>query len=249
MNLKTLIQNNCTLQEFEKEFFNINKTQNFIQQSLGRMDRDFLKNDLMFEIIKNNRQDVLNFVWNEGCFFNLFKSINSKISIESFFDIASKEMQDFILQKCNNIKLLNDIEKIYEMDVNSILYVNARELREFLGVKSFTDKNRDKLEKLCNEKHLKYACIKPSPTFEEHYFYGRFVNRQKRESAENYEAFKKHFDCGDKQEFINELTKSYVKMFNKIKFTNSPIYSKDTVLFVDKDFNVNKLSNILQLQK
>ncbi len=249
MNLTTLIQNNCTLQEFKKEFFNIDKTQHFIQQSLDRMDRDFLKNDLMSEIIKNNRQDVLNFVWNEGCFFNLFKSINSQFSTKSFFDNASKEMKDFILQKCNNIKLFNDIEKIYEMDVNSILYVNARDLREFLGVKSFTDKNRDKLEKLCNEKHLKYACIKPSSTFEEHYFYGRFLNRQKRESAENYENLKKHFDYGDKQEFINRRTQSYIEMFNKIKFTNSAIYSKDAVVFVDKDFNVNKLSNILQLQK
>ena len=249
MNLTTLIQNNCTLQEFKKEFFNIDTTQHFIQQSLDRMDRDFLKNDLMIEIIRNNRQDILDFVWNEGCFFDLFKSINSKISIKSFFDIASKEMQDFILQKCNNIKLFNDVEKIYEMDVNSILYVNARDLREFLGIKSFTDKNRDKLEKLCNDKHLKYACIQTCCTFQEHYFYGRFFIGQKKESAENYENLKNHFDCGDKQDFVNRMTETYRSMCSRIKFTNSAIYSKDAVLFVDKDFNVNKLSNILQLQK
>lgn len=248
-----LIQNNCTLEAFIERFNTIDNFGTPIEKMKQAFLLEWIDKRLFLQIIKFSRTDILNYLWNFGCHFDIFKPINSATN-QNFFDIADKKMKDFILEKCKNLKLFTDINQISKMDNKSLLCVHAKELREFLNIKAFHQSNRDKLEKFCNEFDFKYACLEKK--MQEFYFYGRFLIRMKKNIKEDYQMLKDFVNSKliemdeTEEEFENRKTQNYIKWFNTITFANEPILSKHCIIFIKKDFDVNLLKqDYLKLEK
>ena len=250
-----IIKKNCTLEDFKKELWTEYKHLSSIEQLAE--DPEYLRWEfVLINIASNDRADILEYIWSEGMYFDIFtknRYLNFNLSIYDLCQQTNKnKVLDFINKATNGIKLFTEAFRLEQMDNKSILSICATKLRQQIKVKNFHQSNRDKLLQYCNENDLKYAVV--NKTLDEYYFYGRFAESTKRRASLQHKQmidmsnrsvgtdFEFHYNKSQK-EVEEQWLKWWIEWRNTIKFINAPILSKDYVIFIKNNFDMRLLEN------
>ena len=229
--LSQMLIDKCSLQKF------VNEVQGSVRTIYDLDTFLFDDGQLLSEIFYRKRIDIFKWVWIEGYHFDLFKR-KSMLCNQSVFSSCTKDMQEYILKACFDIKLYKDALDIVQMDTHSILSVHACDIKKLLKINSFTDKNRQKLQDFCNEYDLKYAVVDKILT--EHGFYGRILYEVKKNAKKHHEIMSRLPEYSKtQQESQDWLVNTYKRLFCNLKFKNEAVYSDSCLLFIKNGFTGN----------
>lgn len=225
--LQRLIENNCTVKEFDGA---INRFQQSISIA-GLILCTIFNKGLLFTICENNRKDLFDYVWcNDDYFISIW---NDWLDLKkNLYDICGlfgfHEMQEHILKRCFYIKLLKDVKYLHKMDKYSLLNINAGEVRKYLGIKRFDYTGRAELQSFLNKHNL--TIYTTDTSLMEWCFYRRYLFKK---SLEKELKFWENFD--DKMNKVEGMCNFYEKL-NVVHLTEQKIYSNTLLVITTKDF-------------